>query len=281
MKQGEGNDMQLESIFIQKKPIIGMIHLRPLPGSPLYHRDGLSLEKITQTAVEESQRLEEAGVDGLQIENTWDYPYLKAEKVGHETSTAMAVIAAKVIDQVRLPIGINCHLNAGIQALAIANAVGAKWIRVFEWVNAYISHAGYIEGIGGSLSRYRQFIHADDVAFFCDVNVKHGSHFLISDRSIEEQARDAVSEGAEVLIVTGFKTGIAPNVKKVSEFRGNVSVPLFIGSGATKENITDLLSYSDGAIVGSYFKKDNDWKNAVDFSRTKQFMDIVKSFRKG
>ena len=92
----------------------------------------------------------------------------------------------------------DCHLNGGRIALAAAIASGARWIRVYEGVNAYISHAGLTEGIGGELARYRHSLRADDIKFMCDVNVKHGSHFIISDRTIEEQAHDAESEGAEI-----------------------------------------------------------------------------------
>jgi len=204
----------IKDIFKQNKPIIGMIHLRPLPGSPLYDPANMSVSKITEIAINEALKLQNAGIDGLQIENIWDYPYLRGSDIGHETTTIMAVIASKIKESVDIPIGINCHLNGGMKALAIAAAVEAKWVRVFEWVNAYVSHAGILEGIGGKLSRYRSFLKAEDIKFFCDVNVKHGSHFIISDRTIADQARDAESEGAEALIVPVLKPESLPLRKK-------------------------------------------------------------------
>ena len=256
-----------------------MIHLRPLPGSPLYDPKSMRMDTITKIALEEAQKFEEGGVDGLQIENTWDYPYLKGEEIGPETVAAMSAIAMKVKERVSLPIGINCHLNGCISALAVACAVRAKWIRVFEWVNAYVSHAGIIEGIGSKLSRYRSRLFAQDIKFLCDVNVKHGSHFIISDRTLSEQAHDAETEGADALIVTGFETGKAPSPERVKEFRENVRIPLFIGSGITIENVRNLLRFADGAIVGSYFKIDNNWKNDVDKTRIKAFMSVVHQLR--
>lgn len=266
-------------IFPKKKPIIGMIHLRPLPGSPLYDPVNSNIDKITQIAVEEAQMLEEGGVDGLQIENIWDFPYLKGNEIGPETVAAMTAVAVKVQEKTSLPLGVNCHLNGGRSALAIACAIGAKWIRVFEWVNAYVSHAGIIEGIGGQLSRYRNFIHAHEVKFFCDINVKHGSHFIISDRSVPEQARDAETEGADVIIVTGFETGKAPTPEKVKEVCQAVKIPVFIGSGVNEKNVYELLQFAHGAIIGSYFKTDNDWKKGVDEDRVKSFMKVVNQFR--
>ncbi|MEL7659109.1 MAG: BtpA/SgcQ family protein [Bacillota bacterium] len=275
------SDNFLKDIFLCKKPIIGMVHLRPLPGAPLYNPKKLNMNGIADIAIEEALKLQSGGVDGLQIENIWDYPFLKADDIGHETTAAMAVIATMVKNSVKIPIGINCHLNGGIQAIAVAKAAGAKWVRVFEWVNAYVSHAGITEGIGNKLARYRSFLKADDeIKFMCDVNVKHGSHFIISDRSFSEQAHDAESEGADSLIVTGFETGIAPSPEKVKEFSESVSIPVLIGSGTTQENVAELMRYADGAIVGSYFKEDNNWKNPVSEERTRAFMDEVMKCRK-
>lgn len=269
----------IKDIFKQNKPIIGMIHLRPLPGSPLYDPANMNVSKITKIALNEAIKLQNAGIDGLQIENIWDYPYLKGSEIGHETTTIMAVIASKIKESVDIPIGINCHLNGGMKALAIAVAVEAKWVRVFEWVNAYVSHAGILEGIGGKLSRYRSFLKAEDIKFFCDVNVKHGSHFIISDRTIADQARDAESEGAEALIVTGFETGKSPTPEKVKEFSRNVQTPVILGSGTDIANVSTLLKYADGAIVGSYFKEGNDWKRPVDGKKAEEFMKVVKKLR--
>ena len=114
---------------------------------------------------------------------------------------------------------------------------------------------GILEGIGGKLARYRAALDArEDVLFLCDER-KARQPFIISDRSFAEQANDAVTEGAEALIVTGFETGIAPTPEKVKEFSDSVDVPVLLGSGTTSENVKELLEHSDGAIVGSYFKK--------------------------
>ena len=274
------NHLKINSIFKQKKPIIGMVHLYPLPGSPLYNPAQCSMDNLTEMALSDAVKLANGGVDGLQIENIWDYPYLKGQDIGNETVAAMTAIAVKVKEAVQIPIGISCHLNGGFAATATAVAAGAKWVRVFEWVNAYVSHAGITEGIGAKLARYRSFLKADnDIYYFCDVNVKHGSHFIISDRSISEQAHDAESEGADALIVTGFETGISPTYEKVLDFSKSTSLPVFLGSGITADNASQLLSCSDGAIVGSYFKKSGNWKNTVDGENVKIFMDAVNQYR--
>ena len=267
----------IENVFGEVKPIIGMVHLRPLPGTPFY-REG-EMERIIQLAVEEAILLEKGGVDGLQVENMWDHPYLKEDRIGHETTAALAVCARGVRQEVGIPVGINCHLNGSIQALAAAVASGAQWIRVFELANAYISNAGIIEASGPEALRYRRMIGGEQVRILADVLVKHGSHFITSDRDIREQAHDLETFKADGVIVTGGATGEEPKIDDLKEVRSTVSIPLFVGSGITEDNVGTYLTVIDGAIIGSMFKEEGKWQNPVSLERTRSFMDKVKALR--
>lgn len=271
---------QFHEIFTNKKPIIGMIHLRPLPGSPLYDPTVMNMKKIIAVAIEEAKILQEAGVDGLQVENMWDIPYLKGNQISHETTAALAIGVNEVVNHVNIPVGAECHMNGAESALACAVAANAEWVRVFEWCNAFISQAGYIEAVGGKLSRMRSNLRAEnDVCFLCDVNVKHGSHFIIHDRSVEEQAMDVEAQNGDAIIVTGFDTGTPPTVERVQSCKKAVKLPILLGSGVNTSNAKELLSHADGAIVGSWFKENNNWKNKVSFDRIREFMKEVESLR--
>ena len=166
-----------KEIFNVKKPVIGMIHLKPLPGSPNYDKTQWNMKKIIDFAVEEAKILEAAGVNGLQIENYWDEPFVKGSKIGYETCTAMTAAACAIDNAVKIPHGINVHMNGGMAAMAIACASEAKWVRVFEYISAYVSYTGLTEGIGGELARYRSMLDAKEIHMLCDVNVKHGCHY--------------------------------------------------------------------------------------------------------
>ena len=137
------------TLFSQKKPIIGMVHLRPLPGSALYDPTVMDMDRILSIARDEAKMLEDAGVDGVQVENMWDIPYLPGRDIGPETVAALAVGVYEVRKHVSVPVGAECHMNGADLAMAAAVAAGARWIRVFEWCNAFISQSGYIESIGG------------------------------------------------------------------------------------------------------------------------------------
>jgi len=272
--------VELNRIFTKKKPIIGMVHLRPLPGSPLYDPTVMDMKKIISIAVEEAKILEAAGVDGVQVENMWDIPYLKGTDIAHETTAALAVGLHEVIQNVSIPVGVECHMNGAVPALACGVAGGAQWVRVFEWCNAFISQSGYIEAAGGELARMRSRLRANqEIAFLCDVNVKHGSHYIIHDRSVEEQAMDIEAQNGDAVIVTGFDTGMPPTVDRVLGCKKAVSLPIILGSGVSTDNAKELLRAADGAIVGSWFKEEGNWKNAVSFERTREFIKEVESLR--
>ena len=163
---------RLSKIFRNEKPIIGMVHLRALPGAPGYDPVNMGMEKIIETAREEARILEACGVDGVQVENMWDIPYLPGDQIGPETVAALAVGVNEVVHAVSIPVGAEIHMNGADKALACAVAGGAKWIRVFEFCNAFISQAGYIDAIGARIARMRSSLKADHIAFLCDVNVK-------------------------------------------------------------------------------------------------------------
>lgn len=270
---------RIKAIFEKEKPIIGMVHLRPLPGSPLYDPAVMDMKKILEIAVEEAKELEAAGVDGVQVENMWDLPYSRPENIGYETAAALAVGVYEVGRQVSIPVGTECHMNGAECAMACAVAAGAKWIRVFEWCNAFVSQSGFIDAAGAKTARLRHNLRADGIAALCDVSVKHGSHYIIHDRSVPEQAMDIEAQDGDAVIVTGFDTGMPPTAEDVLECKKRVNIPVFLGSGIHTANIRELLAAADGAIVGSAFKKEGNWKNPVDAKAANAFMQEVERLR--
>jgi membrane complex biogenesis BtpA family protein len=175
--------------------------------------------------------------------------------------------------------GITIHLNGVEQALAIAVAVECSWVRAFELANAYVANAGIIEASGPAAMRYRSFLCADDIMVFGDFHVKHGSHHLISDRSVIEQAEDVQTALGDGVIVTGVKTGVAPQKDEIMSIRDAVSIPILIGSGLDVNNLSDILPLTDGAVVGSAFKEGGELSSPVDKQKVKIFMQKVNDIR--
>jgi membrane complex biogenesis BtpA family protein len=269
--------ISLESLFGVRKPIIGMIHVLPLPGSP--RGRNCDLEAVYRRAVEEARIIEQGGIDGLLLENAGDIPFLKPELIGYETIGAMSVIGDRIRQVTALPFGFNIVANAARASFACAKCSGASFIRVNQWANAYVANEGVIEGAAPTALRYRNQIEAEAVMVFADVNVKHGSHAIVADRAVPEQARDVAFFGADVLIATGSRTGDPATIKDVEDVRAGTDRPVLVGSGLNPENAVELLRVADGAIVGSSFRTTGDMWGPLDPSRIAAVMDSAQSIR--
>ena len=267
----------IQTIFGRRKAVIGVIHLRPLPGAPEY--DGERMESLLAHALSEAGRYQQGGVDGLIVENHGDIPFAKPEELGPETAACMAVIAQSVRLATQLPIGINVLANGAVQALAAAKAAGAAFVRVNQWANAYVANEGFMEGRAGAAARYRAWLRARDIRIFADVHVKHGAHAITSDRSIQELARDVEFFDADVAIATGQRTGDSATAEELRTIAAGTSLPVAVGSGVNPGNVGDILSVADAVIVASYLKQDGVWWNEVDPDRLATFMAEVAKAR--
>lgn len=272
-----GKPHAIEAIFGRRKAVIGVIHLRALPGSPDY--DGASMDSLLAHALSEAERYRAGGLDGLIVENHGDIPFAKPADLGPETAACMAVITQAVRTATALPVGVNVLANGAVQALAVAKAAGAAFIRVNQWANAYVANEGFMEGRAAEAARYRAWLHARNVKIFADVHVKHGAHAITADRSIQELARDVEFFDADVAIATGQRTGDSATTEELRTIAAGTSLPVAVGSGVNPANVGDILSVADAVIVASYLKQDGVWWNEVDPARVATFMQAVAKAR--
>jgi membrane complex biogenesis BtpA family protein len=268
----------LAALFPVTKPVIGVIHLQPLPGAPRYA--GGEMREVYAAAVRDAKVLAAGGIDGIMIENASDLPFARPEDIGPETVAALTAACLAVRDAVEVPIGITCVANGVIPGLAIAKAVGARWVRANQWVNAYIANEGFLNGPAPAAMRYRARIGAKDVCIFADVHVKFGAHAITADRSITEQATDAEWFDADVLIATGTRTGSPTEPREVEEVASGTALPVVVGSGLAPEQVPSLFAVADGAIVGQWLKQDGRWWKPVDPRRVEELMNAVAKARK-
>src|SRR5690242_18678297 len=201
------------ALFHSAKPIVGMIHVGALPGTPTHH---LPLAKIVATAVQEAKVYREAGVDGVAIENMHDVPYLRGG-VGPEIVAAMTVIGQAVKAEFRGVTGIQILAAANREALAAAHAAGLDWVRVEGFVFAHVADEGLIQSCAGELLRYRKQIGAEKIQIWADIKKKHAAHAITADVPIGETAAAAEFMRADAVIVTGNATGQAPARSDVTE----------------------------------------------------------------
>jgi membrane complex biogenesis BtpA family protein len=263
-------------LFSIEKPIVGMVHLPPLPGAPTY--SGQPLSSIIKFALSEAKALEDGGIDAILVENFNDYPYL-VNNVPKSTIIAMAAVLYEIKESVNVPIGVNVLFNDVEAEIYLASCLGLDFIRVEGFVDLLISDMGPIMPSAPVLLRLKHILKAEKVAILADVQGKYTS--VLPPKSIEESARDALERGgADAVIVTGARTGEAVPKGLVHTVKSRVpEARVFLGSGVTPENIVEVFEICDGAIVGSYFKKDGNVKNPVDAVRVRKLMEVVHKMR--
>ena len=250
------------------KALIGMVHVGALPGTPM---NETSVELIAGAAADEARVLAEAGFDALIVENMHDAPYVTGPAIGPEITAAMARVVLEVEAAVELPVGVQILACGNQQAVAVAAATGAGFVRAENFVFSHIADEGLLaEAEAGPLLRYRRAIGADGVAVFADIKKKHASHALTADVSLEETAEAAAYFGADGLIVTGPATAKPVDLDELARVRGVTDLPLLVGSGVTAESAPRLLEHADALIVGSAIKAGGRWSNPVDPARARE-----------
>lgn len=261
---------------LRDKAVIAMIHVGALPGTP---RGSESVAAIARRAAEEAKIYLDAGVDALMIENMHDVPYLNGH-VGPEIVAGMAVVGAAVRAAADLPLGVQILAAANHEALAVAHAIGAQFVRVENFVYSHVADEGLMPTAeAGPLLRYRKQIGADEVRIFADIKKKHSSHALTADVSLAETAAAAEFFGADGVIVTGAATGEPTSPADVAEVRRRVRLPVVVGSGTTTERLPALWPIAAGFVVGSAFKRDGLWSGGVDPARVSAFMKAARELR--
>ena len=264
--------MDPRSLFTNAPPLIGVVHLLPLPGSP---RWGGSMARVVDRAVSDATRLAAGGMDGLVVENYGDAPFLPG-RVGPETVAALAVAAAAVREAAPgLSLGVNVLRSDGVSAIGIAAATGARFVRVNVHVGATVTDQGVIAGDAPFVTRERARLGAR-VAIFADVHVKHGAP--LGGGSIEDAARDAVERGlADALLVTGSRTGAATDVETIRRVKEAVpGTPVLAASGVDPVNVRAVLAVADGVIVGTALERGGRSGAPVDAKRVDRFVSAAR-----
>ena len=264
--------MILQQIFKTDNPVIGVVHLSPLPTSPRWKG---KLKEVIARAEQEATALSAGGVDGIIIENFFDAPFTK-DCVDPAIVSAMTLIVDRIKGMVMLPIGINVLRNDAHSAMAIATCTEVEFIRVNVLTGVMATDQGLIEGKAHKLLRYRREL-GSDVAIFADVLVKHARPLGTPNLTVAVQ--DTIERGlADGVILSGWATGSPPtqeDLELASAAAGNT--PVFIGSGANWENIPQLMGAADGVIVSSSLKRNGQINETIDPIRVSQFVEAAKS----
>lgn len=257
--------MKNESVW-NDDPIVGMVHLDPLPGSPGFEGNR---EAIREQALADARALVAGGCDAVLVENFGDAPYYPEEVPRHVVAELAATVRElrRVVD---CPLGVNVLRNDASAAVAVAAAAGGSFVRVNVHTGARATDQGIVAGRAHETVRLRDRLDAD-VAVLADVAVKHSAP--VGNRDLAAVATETIDRGlADGLVVSGPATGKvtdADELQAVVDARDDADrdVPVLLGSGVTPENVSGLFDIADGAIVGTALKVDGETTNPVDADR--------------
>ena len=262
----------LGALFGEGKIFIGVVHLPALPGSPRW--DG-NMDRVLDRAGEEALALQRGGADGIIVENFGDAPF-RIGRVDPETVAGVTLAVNRIRQVTTIPLGINMLRNDARSALAVATAAQAQFIRVNVHYGVMAADEGLVEGDAFGTLRQRQLLGAE-VHILADVMVKHAVPLGPSDLGLV--ARETISRGlADGLIISGPATGMPAVAEDVETVRKTLPDELLlVGSGVNPANAQALLARSDGAIVGTWLKRNGVITSPIDSERVKRMSATIKN----
>ncbi len=266
--------VRFRRVFGHDKPVIAMVHLGAMPGTPLYDPAG-GVEAILRGAAADLSALQAAGVDAVLFGNENDRPY--ELKVDPATTATMAHVIGRLRDRITVPFGVNVLWDP-MATMALAAATGAAFVREI-FTGAYASDMGIWSPDAGAARRYAARLGAGEVATLYNVSAEFAGS--LDPRTLPDRARSAVfSSIPDAVLVSGAITGEAARMEDLEAVKRVLpTTPVLANTGVRHATVADVLRVADGCIVGSALKVGGDTWAAVDPERAKDFMDRARSAR--
>ena len=254
------------------KELIGVIHLKPLPGS-CGSRE--KFDDILNFALHDAENLVEGGISQVIVENFGDAPF-RCDSVEPHTVAFMTRAILRIKEEFPdLTVGVNVLRNDGKAAVGIAAATDARFVRINVLTYAMVTDCGLINGMAHEIMRYKKLLNPE-IKVYADVLVKHA--YPLSEYNPVQIAKDTAERGgADAIIVTGESTGQEVNIEILEKIKSGLkNTKVFVGSGVTAQNIKNYSRYADGFIVGTSIKKYGLVDNPVDPVKVKELVEIIK-----
>jgi membrane complex biogenesis BtpA family protein len=265
-----------QRVFGPGKPVIAMVHLGALPGSPLHDAEA-GLEGLVAAARADLLALQAAGFDAVMFGNENDRPY--EFRVDTASTATMAYVIGRLRPEITVPFGVNVLWDP-MSSVALAAATGASFVREI-FTGSYASDMGPWTPDAGAAMRYRDRLGRRDLAMLYNVSAEFADS--LDRRPLPDRARSAVfSSIPDAVLVSGQITGEAAALSDLEAVKRVLpDTPVLANTGVKHGTVADVLRVADGCIVGSALKVDGHTWNAVDPDRARDFMDRVRAARSG
>jgi membrane complex biogenesis BtpA family protein len=269
--------MSLAEIFPRvAKPIIGMLHLPPLPGS--YNYNGQPLDDIVAHALHEAEILASSGFDGFLMQNAGDRP--ASLEVCPEKIAYMSVIGAAVRRaHPTTPLGVNVCWNVPKATIAVCHAAGGAFIRLEHvYIGMAITAHGPVYGCAYEATQFLKLLDAKHIRIFADVYEAHS--VPIGRVPIEQAARQATGAcQAHAVIITGDT--FAESMEMIQTIKkSSPAMTVILGGGSDPANVGEALGQADGVIVGRSLKTRPDVMAPIDRGKAQAYMEAVVRARR-
>ena len=254
--------------------LVGVVHLPPLPGSPL---GALPTRACAEYGKAAAKVLADCGFDAIIVENFGDAPFYSSEVPPITVAAMTACVLAVREAAPGLAVGVNVLRNDAEAALSVAVATEASFVRVNVLTGARVTDQGIIEGNAASLLRLRRALSADSIGIWADVDVKHSAP-LGAARPLAQEVEDTTHRAlASAILVTGSGTGKGVDLEKLALVRAaSGSVPVYVASGSTLEQLPSLAEHATGVIVGSALREGGRAGGPVDPALTQAFASAFR-----
>jgi membrane complex biogenesis BtpA family protein len=265
---------RFETVFGTVKPVIAMVHLGALPGTPL-HDTEKGLDGLLEAAQADLSALQSAGVDAIMFGNENDRPY--EFDVDTASTATMAYLIGQLRNQITVPFGVNVLWDPH-STIALSAATGAAFCREI-FTGTYASDMGHWAPDAGSALRYRNQLGRSDLLMLYNISAEFADS--LDRRSLPDRARSAVfSSVPDAVLVSGQITGEAAKMEDLEAVKSVLpDVPVLANTGVKHDTVAEVMRVADGCIVGSSLKVNGDTWNAVDPDRARDFMDRVRAIR--
>lgn len=250
-----------------------MIQPDALPGS--YLNNGKSFDEIMKQVYDEAKMINDMGFDGFILQNMHDGPV--SQNARQETIAFMTMLGnmlkKKFPDKI---LGILINWD-GVASLAVAEAVHADFVRVEHlYTGVSVCDTGFMQGQCAQICEFKKRI-GSKIPVYADAQEVNSTY--VAPKSKVDCARDVVrSAFADGVFMSGSSTEDSINL--VKQVKNKLpGIPVFLGGGATGDNVCDLMQHYDGVSVATWIKNGN-MRNPIDPERAKYFLSEIDKARK-
>lgn len=264
----------LADLFSTEHPIIGLLHLKALPGDPFYD-DQTGLPTVVEAATRDLEALQEGGIDGILITNEFSVPY--QQHVSPVILAAMAYVIGALRPMIQVPFGAETIYDE-LASIELCAATGAQFSRcVFS--DVWVDNLGLVYRDIATTLRRRRELRCDDLRLF---------YFITSEGETNLGGRmpaeliDSLSFNcrSDAYVVGGSAAGVSPSIDDLAALSHAVSpTPLLASTGCRPDAIASILEAAQGAFVETALKHEGKIENPVDVERVKTFMQAARAGR--